>query len=47
MYLIDINKENEFKEWDYMIITMSLKLLLFIFKSPCIIHFMLQYVNSI
>ncbi len=25
MYLIDINKEIEFKAWDYMIITMSLK----------------------
>ncbi len=32
MYLIDINKEIEFKAWDYMIITMSLKLLLLKYK---------------
>jgi len=28
MYLIDINKEIEFKAWDYMIITMPLESLL-------------------
>ena len=41
MYLIDINKEIEFKAWDYMIITMPLKSLLGILKLSYIIHFML------